>query len=92
MKATIDTVEKCVRADFELRDWSFSPVGEYIGNGQAYELLEMNGANDSSNSELTTRVFGQKKSSISTEAQLTGGTILTINPLKNTKWEELGYP
>ena len=92
-KATIDTVEKCIRADFELEDWSFSPVGTYIGNGSSYELLEMSGVEDNSNIKFKTRVFGQKNSSLVSQTMLTGGTILTITPVENNvDWESLGLP
>ena len=91
-KATIDTVEKCIRADFELKDWGFSPVGTYIKNGETFELetIELIGESDPNN--VLTTVFGQKQSTFQDGSLMTGGTILTIAPLKNQHWKDQGCP
>ena len=90
-KATIDTVENCIRADFELKDWSFSPVGTYIKNGPSFELESIDLVEGTDPSNMLTAVFGQKESSFQS-GLMTGGTILTIAPVKNNNWEAQGCP
>lgn len=89
-KATIDTVEKCVRADFELRDWSFSPLGYYVKDNGVYKLERMQEIASGSSSGSTStvdnyppEVFGKETIEIDKVNASVGGTILTISPKAN---------
>lgn len=95
--ATIDTVEKCIRPDFDLRNWGFSVYGKYVmESGGTFALLSP--MIRSSASEITDEspadiaVYGQhaririEESTASAGGEMVGGTVLTIRPLVNPEY------
>ena len=90
-KATIDGVEKCVRADFKVEDWGFSPVGIYYLNGTSH-LLEKQQVIGVPDDEVKTMVFGQSDVNVNGQTKKLGGKILTIAPIKNSQYVSQGCP
>ena len=81
--ATIDTVERCVRPDFEIRNWGFSVLGDYVRDEQSLYLKTPRkmGVNPNPNKEIM--VFGQNAT---VNGEKVGGTILTMAPLVNAAY------
>lgn len=93
-KATIDTVEKCIRPDFELKNWGFSLLGSYVKEGNAYALktpmLMNNIVNNSTTVPINVEVYGKHKLTQNGTTTMVGGTILTLKPVKNQNWRSEG--